>query len=67
MKLLFYFGHPSQYFFLKETLKRLKKQHHEVILLIKKNVLEDILIKDQLDYINILPAERSLSKLTIHV
>jgi predicted glycosyltransferase len=66
MKLLFYFGHPAQYFFLRETIKRLKKANHDVILLIKtKDVLEDILIKDQLDYINILPAERGLSKLSI--
>lgn len=66
MKLLFYFGHPAQYYFLRETIKRLKYQNHEVILLIKtKDVLEDVLKKDQLAYINILPAERGLSKLAI--
>ena len=66
MRFLFFFGHPAQYFFLRETIKRLKNANHEVILLIKtKDVLEDILIKDQLDYINILPAERGLSKLAI--
>lgn len=66
MKFLFYFGHPAQYFFLREAIKRLKNGHHEAILLIKtKDVLEDILIKDQLDYINILPTERGLSKLAI--
>ncbi len=66
MKYLFYFGHPAQYFFLRETIKRLKKQTHEVIILIKtKDVLEDILIKDQINYLNILPTERGLSKFAI--
>jgi predicted glycosyltransferase len=66
MKILFYFSHPAQYFFLRETIKRLIKTNHVIIILIKtKDVLEDVLIGDNLEYINILPTERGLTKLDI--
>ena len=66
MKILFYFSHPAQYFFLRETIKRLIKTNHVIIILIKtKDVLEDVLIGDNFEYINILPTERGLTKLDI--
>ena len=66
MKILFYFSHPAQYFFLRETIKRLIKTNHVIIILIKtKDVLEDVLIGDNFEYINILPTERDLTKLDI--
>lgn len=68
MKILFYFGHPAQYLFLRETIKRLIKAKHKVIILIKtKDVLEDLLKKDGLPYTNILTEKRGKSKLAIAV
>jgi uncharacterized protein len=66
MKILFYFGHPAQYLFLRATIKNLIENKHDVIILIKtKDVLEDILKRDHTNYINILPTERGFSKLSI--
>lgn len=68
MKILFYFGHPAQYLFLRKTIKSLIIKNHSVKILIKsKDVLEDLLIQDNLDYINILPQERSNSKIAIAI
>jgi predicted glycosyltransferase len=66
MKLLFYFGHPSQYLFLRNTITILKKQGHECDLIIKsKDVLEKLLSENGETYINILPEGRSSGKLGI--
>ena len=66
MKILFYFGHPAQYLFARETIKQLIKRKHEVKLVIKtKDVLETLLQNDGLEYENILPSERGTSKLSI--
>lgn len=67
MKILFYFGHPAQYLFLRETIKclLLSNQHQVRILIKTKDVLEDLIQKDGYDYTNILPQERGKSKLSI--
>ncbi|WP_051350468.1 hypothetical protein [Dyadobacter alkalitolerans] len=67
MKFLFYFGHPAQYLFLRETIRRLiKSETHEIIVLIKtKDVLEDLLQADGIPHQNILKRERGKSKLAI--
>lgn len=67
MKILFYFGHPAQYLFLRETIRRLLgSEQHKIIIVIKtKDVLEQLLIDDKVDYINILPKVRGRSKLAI--
>jgi len=67
MKVLFYFGHPAQYLFLRQTIKRLKDSgNHSAIIVIKtKDVLEDLIKNDGLDYINILPEVRRKSKFSI--
>ncbi|GAB3961721.1 DUF354 domain-containing protein [Spirosoma harenae] len=67
MKFLFYFGHPAQYLSARETIKRLsKKKGNQVIILIKtKDVLEDLIKKDGIEYTNILPKERGSTKLAI--
>jgi uncharacterized protein len=67
MKILFYFGHPAQYLFLRETIRRLSgSEEHEVTILIKtKDVLEQLLTNDKLDYINILPKVRGNSRFSI--
>jgi len=66
MKILFYFGHPAQYLFLRETIRRLISKSFQVKILIKtKDVLENLLIDDGFEYTNILPQERGKSKLAI--
>ena len=66
MKILFYFGHPAQYLFLRETIKKLKKNGSQIKILIKtKDVLEDLLLQDKLEYVNILPNERGITKAAI--
>jgi predicted glycosyltransferase len=66
MKILVYFGHPAQYFFLRKTIIRLIDKGHSIKILIKsKDVLEGLLQQDKLEYINILPQERSNSKIAI--
>jgi predicted glycosyltransferase len=66
MKILFFFGHPAQYLFLRETIRRLISNGHEIKILIKtKDVLENLLINDEFEFENILPQERGKSKLSI--
>ena len=66
MKILFYFGHPAQYLFSRNSIKELIKKNHEVKILIKtKDVLEELLKNDKLSYENILPSERGKSKVEI--
>lgn len=66
MKIIFYFGHPAQYLFLRETIKRLLVTKHQIKILIKtKDVLENLLSQDGFEYTNILPQERGKTKFAI--
>lgn len=66
MRYLFYFGHPAQYLFARESIKKLIETKQEVIILIKsKDVLEDLILRDGLKYINILPDQRGNRKIDI--
>ncbi|MCY7359164.1 MAG: hypothetical protein LH609_17235 [Rudanella sp.] len=67
MKYLFYFGHPAQYLFLRETIKRLSQSdRHQVTILIKtKDVLETLIRNDGFNFINILPKHRGGTTLSI--
>lgn len=66
-KILFYFGHPAQYLFLRETIRRLRKaENYQLVILIKtKDVLETLLKSDGVPYQNILLSERGKSKFSI--
>ena len=67
MKILLYFGHPAQYLFLRETIRRLlKTENYQLVVLIKtKDVLENLLKSDGIPYQNILLHERGKSKFAI--
>lgn len=67
MKYLFYFGHPAQYLFLRETIRRLlQSEDNEITILIKtKDVLEDLVKADGFAYTNILTKQRGFSKLSV--
>jgi uncharacterized protein len=59
VKVLFYFGHPSQYLFLKNAIGILKGKDIGCDIVIKsKDVLEDLLIENNERYTNILPEGR---------
>ncbi|GAB3279132.1 hypothetical protein GCM10027347_53700 [Larkinella harenae] len=58
MKFLFYFGHPAQYLFVRETIKQLSAAHQVTILIKTKDVLEDLIREDGLPYTNILSKPR---------
>jgi predicted glycosyltransferase len=67
VKILFYFGHPAQYLFLRATIRRLQKdENYKLIILIKtKDVLENLLSSDEIPYQNILLKERGKSRFSI--
>lgn len=65
MKILFYFGHPAQYLFLRETIGRLRGRHQVSIFIKTKDVLEELLNADGVPYVNILAAGRKNSKVAI--
>ena len=68
MRILFYFGHPAQYLFLRKTIEKIQNKNHKAIILIKsKDVLENLLKNDGQKYLNILPYGRKDNKLSIFI
>jgi len=66
VEFLFYFAHPAQFLFARNSVRRLKKSGHQVHVLIKgKDVLEDLISGSGIAYHNILPEKRGNSKLAI--
>ncbi|MCJ8292491.1 MAG: DUF354 domain-containing protein [Crocinitomicaceae bacterium] len=65
MNFAFYFGHPAQFLFARKAIGDLINQQHKVLILIKKkDVLEELLNSSGYDYTNILPQERKNTKLS---
>lgn len=59
MNILFYFGHPSQYLFLKNAIGILRSKGNTCDIVIKsKDVLEQLLKENKESYFNILPEGR---------
>lgn len=66
MRYLIYLGHPAQYHFFKRTILNLQQHGHLVKVLIKtKDILEQLLQEDGVEYVNIQPVMRKNSKLSI--
>lgn len=66
MKILFHLGHPAHFHLFKNTILELKKIGHESIIVIKKkDVLEDLLNNSNFDYINILPEGKRIGRLDL--
>lgn len=60
MRILFHFGHPAHYHMYKFVIKNLKQIGHFVKITINtKDILEQLLIADGIEYENILPKRRS--------
>ena len=65
-RILIYLGHPAQYHFFKNSIFLLKKKGCKVKLLIKtKDILEQLLNEDGVDYINIQSTPRGKGRLSI--
>ncbi len=61
--ILIYIGHPAQYHFFKNTIKSIPPESQKIKILIKtKDILEQLLKEDGLDYINIQEKVRHNSK-----
>ncbi len=66
MKILFHLGHPAHYHLFKNTFEFLKNQGHQPLVLIKKkDVLEELLNSESVPFISLLPKGRSDSRLGI--
>lgn len=60
MNYLFYFAHPAQFLFSRNTIDQLIQSGNSVLVLIKsKDVLENLVIQSRIPYTNILPEERT--------
>ncbi len=68
MKILFHLGHPAHYHLFKNVIKALKEKGHlSLILIKKKDLLEELLKESGFEYQNILPDGRKDSKLGIAI
>lgn len=66
MKILFHLGHPAHFHLFKNTIRNLKNNGHEITILIKsKDILEDLLLESNIEYLNILPQGRKDSLIGI--
>ena len=66
LNILFYLGHPAHYHLFKNIIKKLESDNYETVVLIKKkDILEDLLKKSKLKYLNILPHGRKDNKISI--
>lgn len=66
MRILVYLGHPAQYHFFKNAIRILKTDGHDVLILIKtKDILEQLLQEEGLEYRNIQIKNRK--KTLIHI
>ena len=62
-KIVFHLGHPAHYHLFKNTIKHLKENRYEPLIVIKKkDILEDLVKEAGLKYYNILPERRGNSK-----
>jgi predicted glycosyltransferase len=66
MRYIFHLGHPAHFHLFKIIISNLRSKGHECKILIKKkDILEDLLQKSNINYTNVLPLGRSDSKIGI--
>ncbi len=62
MKIFYYFGHPAQFHFQKNSIKYLEENGHQIFIYIKtKDVLQRLLEEHEFFYRNVLPSGRKSS------
>ena len=63
MRLLFYLGHPAHYHLFRNSISQLEGKGHSIVILIKKkDILEELLKSSGSPYLNILPEGRKDSR-----
>lgn len=68
MKILFHLGHPAHFHLFKNTIEILSSHNHDILIVIKKkDVLEELLNESKYKYINILPSGRKNSMIGIAI
>ncbi|MCF8378562.1 MAG: DUF354 domain-containing protein [Bacteroidales bacterium] len=66
MKILFHLGHPAHFHLLKNVISSLIDRKHQVIILIKrKDILQNLLEESLFEFINIMPDGRKDNKISI--
>lgn len=66
MKFLFFFVHPSKYYLFRHTIQRLKEEGHQVdVAIVSKDVLQELLEKGGIDFVNIFPEGRRIQGIPI--
>jgi predicted glycosyltransferase len=66
MKVLFHLGHPAHFHLFKNVIDKLKHLDHKILIVIKKkDVLEELLKSSNFEYFNILPNGRKDGKFNI--
>jgi predicted glycosyltransferase len=66
MNIAVYLGHPSHYYFFKHPIRMWVKKGNRVQVVIRtKDILEDLLVHDDVHYVNILPEGRSRGSIAI--
>ncbi|MBQ4394253.1 MAG: DUF354 domain-containing protein [Paludibacteraceae bacterium] len=65
MNILIQIVHPAQFYYYRDTIKNLKRNGHEVfIAIVTKDMIEDLVRKSSLDYVNICPkSHKNIGKL----
>ncbi|MFC1584837.1 DUF354 domain-containing protein [Fibrobacterota bacterium] len=68
MKILFFLVHPAHYHLFKHVIRRLLKEGHDLkILIVTKDVLEDLVKSEGWEYLNLVPEGRRSKSLPILV
>lgn len=66
MKIIVYLNHPAHYHLFKNSIRKLKDNNHKVLIVSKKkDVLDDLLISEGVNYINVLSEGRKDTKLSM--
>lgn len=65
MKILFYLGHPAHFHLFKNIIKNLSCNNEVAILTKKKDILDELLKKSGINYLNIMPAGRKATRISI--
>jgi predicted glycosyltransferase len=65
MKLLFFLSHPAHYHLFKNVINSLIGKYKVKVIIVTKDVLEDLVVKENWDYVNLIPEGRRVKGLPI--
>ncbi len=64
-KILFFLAHPAHYHLFKNVINDLKTRYQIKVIIVTKDVLEDLVLKEDWDYENIIPEGRRINGIPI--